>query len=371
MTSCTLLRAVLVPLPEAMPDENCSYPGGACEPMCEGRYGGLFRGVHSTAGLYYPEYGSSFSALVICWVGLHMLLFWGHDSALLHAVAANIFVNGWASLGYHWTNGVTVGLIDKFSMLLTAWLVAGVCFDELTEVWFSRSAGTVAQAVRHRRLLRNGLRGSFWCFSMSIMWIVLGLEAERRRPGLFEATFAVPLIFSLVVGLVTMQPLGQLEGVRPEDERRARGRFFVGVGVALTGVTCWLACEQLCDSATFFRWFPGHVVWHVTMSWGLMHTLIWGAVLRANNFRALVRFYEPPPISAPSLSGEFGQWLGARYFLLMPAFDFTPDVQCRPSLNQQHGQQLPLSRTRQILPSPDVSAEAPAVTHVRVPSSAQ
>ena len=77
--------------------------------MCEAKYGGLFRGVTTEAGAQYPEIGSSISAVFIAVVGIHMLVFWSHDSALLHAIAATIFVNGWSSFGYHSSNDRTSG----------------------------------------------------------------------------------------------------------------------------------------------------------------------------------------------------------------------------------------------------------------------
>ena len=274
---------------------------GSDEPMCEGRYGGLFRGVSAQAGLFYPEYGSAISAIFICWIGMHMLTFWTHDSALMHVVAATMFVNGWSSLGYHWSNGRVMGHIDKLSMLMAAWLVAGICFDEFTEVWLRGNLypSKSVFSLRYQKLLRNVLRGGFWCLALTTMWLILAFEVQQRRPGLFEAAFALPLIFSLAVGVFTMQPKWR-PSLSGAVELRARRRFFVGSGVAAVGVTCWVISESLCDTVTFFRWFPGHVIWHISMSWGLMHTLIWGSMLRANNFGATP---EPSVLSlSPTLS---------------------------------------------------------------------
>lgn len=44
---------------------------------------------------------------------------------------------------------------------------------------------------------------------------------------------------------------------------------------ALQGLT-----ESYCDESAFFRWFPGHVLWHVCMSVGLTHALIFAIMLR-------------------------------------------------------------------------------------------
>ena len=148
---------------------------------------------------------------------------------------------------------------------------------------------------RNRILVRNVLRGGFWCGGMSIMWIILSLEVQQRRQGLFEAFFALPLLLSLAIGLCTMRAGWSGGGIDSWDsavERRARMRFFAGVGAALVGVLCWLVGETACDDVVFFRWFPGHVVWHLCMSWGLMQALVYGTMLRANNHGATPRFVE-------------------------------------------------------------------------------
>ena len=71
-------------------------------PFCEAKYGGPLRhGAASTnstssaaAGIFFPEYTSAYSAFFIIWVGLHMLLFNSHESALLKVIGGLIVANG-------------------------------------------------------------------------------------------------------------------------------------------------------------------------------------------------------------------------------------------------------------------------------------
>ena len=147
-------------------------------------------------------------------------------------------------------------------------------------------------ARRQRTLLRNVLRGGFWCGAMSTMWTVLSIEVQHRQEGVFVVCFAMPLLLSLTIGLYTMRTRTVDAFLIDPVARKARARFQVGVSAALVGALCWLFGELLCDEFAFFRWFPGHVVWHVSMSWGLMQTLIYGTMLRANNHNAHPRFVE-------------------------------------------------------------------------------
>ena len=92
--------------------------------LCEAKYGGLFRGLQPR-GEYFPEIGSVFSALFIIWCGIHMLIFWTHESIFFRFLAALFVVNGWSSFGYHYGKDPICGFIDKLSMLFTVWVVAG------------------------------------------------------------------------------------------------------------------------------------------------------------------------------------------------------------------------------------------------------
>ena len=180
------------PPPPPPPTAPPSLPPTPCivepdPPLCEAKYGGLFRGVSYTPGSRYPEIGSCVSAVFISVVGAHMLVFWNHESALLHVVATTIFINGWSSFAYHYSNDRTTGFIDKLSMLFAAWLVAGVCVDEFIEAWLrlppqARTAFHPAgYSRRTQAIVRNALRGGFWCAGLSAMWVILSLEVQRRR----------------------------------------------------------------------------------------------------------------------------------------------------------------------------------------------
>jgi hypothetical protein len=91
--------------------------------------------------------------------------------------------------------------------------------------------------------------------------------------------------------------------------REGRRRFVVGCSIAFVGAIAWILTENLCDRpdtvGRFFRWFPGHFVWHSTMAFGMNQALLFAAVLRASNFRTRVYVYT-------------GNW----YFWVLPSIKY-------------------------------------------------
>jgi len=83
--------------------------------------------------------------------------------------------------------------------------------------------------------------------------------------------------------------------------------------VGLLGAACWVLTEAMCEKSDFFKWFPGHTLWHVLMSAGLLNTLLYGVVLRANNHSATVSFTTSAPARLASV-----------YFFLLPAIALVP-----------------------------------------------
>ena len=65
-------------------------------------------------------------------------------------------------------------------------------------------------------------------------------------------------------------------------------RLWLGWVVAAVSAGSWIATESQCDRDTstgrFFRLFPGHVIWHLGMTTGLVNCLVYAALLRADNF---------------------------------------------------------------------------------------
>ena len=109
------------------------YRGAREYKYCEARYGSVFRGRVSTLDAdhwrEHPEapffeYGAVSSAFFICLCGVHQLLYWRHDSTLLHCIASLFIVNGIGAAFAHSFSHMRWHRIDGVSMSLTAWLAA-------------------------------------------------------------------------------------------------------------------------------------------------------------------------------------------------------------------------------------------------------
>ena len=95
------------------------------------------------------------------------------------------------------------------------------------------------------------------------------------------AMFALPLAASVGIAAVLARTSAGASVLQlPEDEGRVHLRLGGGAAVALVGAGCWILTEALCDSSDFFKWLPGHALWHVLMSTGLLNCLLFGVVLR-------------------------------------------------------------------------------------------
>ena len=90
---------------------------------------------------------------------------------------------------------------------------------------------------------------------------------------------------------------------------RASARAFIAAASAAS----WVVTERYCDTIDFFKLFPGHVLWHVGMTLGLVNCLVLAALLRADNFRQHPRF----------IAGA--GCLGRVYFALLPGLLFLAD----------------------------------------------
>lgn len=109
------------------------YRGAREYKYCEARYGSVFRGRISQLEAAhwrdnpeapFVEYGAVVSAFFICLCGVHQLLFWRHDSTLLHCIASLFVVNGIGAACAHSSSTMRWHRVDGVSMSLTAWLAA-------------------------------------------------------------------------------------------------------------------------------------------------------------------------------------------------------------------------------------------------------
>lgn len=350
-------------------------------PFCEARYGGLFRqdaaaasnGTSAEVGMF-PEYGSAYSALFIAWVGLHMLLFNSHESALLKVIGGLIVANGIFSFGYHYTGYMSLKEADGLTMIDAVWLTAGLMFEEASESMDhaihlgpdggDKSTATAKRAEAENPMVGFGLSGCnprrifrtiTWITVVTVPYLTTLIKKPPLRDEIgaehaetiFYVLFSLPLVFTLgalVLSFICSREkelwarfMPKLSEALPSGRcccisyaavgvadskaygkrlrRSAIGHFVSGFTMAVVGVGCWIATEKMCDTSEALRLFPGHMLFHLLLAWGLLHMSIWPSLLRADNFGAT-------PYMAKDLVLQGANYLpcGCAHVLLVPAY---------------------------------------------------
>ena len=289
---------------------------------CEAKYGSVFRMIADRTDVVrvgpafdpnlgavnpdplFPEWGSVISAGFIMWCGLHMLLFWQHESTLLHVVESLVVVNGFSAAIAHWSGYASWHRIDSNSMMLTSWLAFGFLTEEMLEAWVR-----VYKLNKTRQACRLLMRCLLWVMVLLIYWWLSEtngavnlpfLPSNYQRPN-FEigryigaVSFGVPLVLCILLALCMIQ-CGLLvnEYVSERVAKKAKRLFYRGLGFCFAGICSWIATETLCDHFIFVRYFPGHTVWHLTMAYGLTLCLLLGGILRADNYHKYPRLWRP------------------------------------------------------------------------------
>lgn len=267
--------------------------------FCEGRWGGMFRGATEVSGRNLPEWGNCISALFICMVGLLQLITWDHDCTTLRIASSLFVVNGWSSFLNHVTGLVWWSFVDGMSMVVVVFLVLALVVEEFSEERFCNTDGRPNPRVRATKLTRV-LRASLWVFATSSMWIVMVDRLEgcekggfQSFPGMFELGFGIPIVIVLVLLIIQFKTLRPCIYATSDDLHKAWTYMLSGIVIAVAGTVLWIVTENTCDTVVFFRWFPGHICWHVLMTYGLGNVMLFIVFVRANNQASTASFHIP------------------------------------------------------------------------------
>jgi len=352
-----------------------SYPQPPPPPCVENYYTDMMCEGKTSGG--YPEVGSTITSLVIIWCGVHMLLFWRTESQLLLLIGASFFVNGWSALLSHATGDATSAIIDRWSLVLTVWLVMAFVIDEFTQAIASQCCRSPAlpaiapapapaespgpspppsphalsapaptqqypggpdQRLFPRRdnrrradglnsLPRLALRGAGYCLCLSAAWLFLAIDAQQHQQWIVEVAFAIPLVMTLLLGALLLfwvyRKAHSAEQIGQEAHMQwqwAYTRLVLGVIAAGLGVLSNFATENFCEASDLFTYFPGHALWHVLCAWGLLNCLLVAALLRLDD--------SPYPVLSRLDQNEYPTpWqkrLAVWYFWVLPGFEFVP-----------------------------------------------
>lgn len=262
---------------------------------CEGRHGGIFSGVFAPVlNQEHTEWASVLTSPFIFFCGLHMLLTWKHDDGLIMLISTLFALNGLAAGLAHLVGTSNWHNVDSHSMLLALWLsfaLVGMEFFDHVHRTLAQKLGCIAPCCKW---LRDKLKAILWLITMVIyFWIaetngVFFDHEYGHKVGALAA--ALPLIVSVMIGgfFICLGCAKMSLAVGSRAYKASSRRFWFGVLIGFVGGVAWIATEFSCDRddaiGAFFRAFPGHAVWHVTVSYGMMNALLFAGVLRADNF---------------------------------------------------------------------------------------
>eukprot|EP00808_Paulinella_micropora_P008046 g38898.t1 len=243
------------------------------------RWQSLFSRVQETAlASPQPEYASSVSALYICFLGMAQLVQWNHHSSSLRLASSLFFVNGCASVMYHWFHKLWLRFLDGISMVVLAYIVLGV-----------RLEGCLDGKLP---LLPDYLFDIFFTFGTVVSIIFSWFHFHHRHKE------------------VQRWPAGA---------RRVVYREKWGVALGLVGTAIRFLTENLCDSSVFFRWLPGHGIFHLLLATGLNNylLLVVHTLAHTQNMLASVTFSHPSSL-----------W--SICYCMFPSLDWQPLVRPKP-----------------------------------------
>ena len=149
-------------------------------------------------------------------------------------------------------------------------------------------------------------------YAIGVTTFFLANEVISLVEPLATLTFVLPLLATLIFAGVALYVEGALfrrhrNSARYDTLGEQQGflhgwwTLCLGICMAVVGAVCWLSTERLCDDLVFFRFFPGHVIWHLAMSSGLMHALAYLLLLQAEKFHRKC-----------SISGGWASWRSER-----------------------------------------------------------
>jgi len=194
-----------------------------------------------------PEYINSITSLFISYMGYYALKNNDHLNNDIYLLYAALFLNGFVSCAYHWTNYLGFGLLDRFSMVLIAYPAVCACFKELGHLY------NINMNIRKHFLILKQLY-----FTLLITTCSFGYEE------IFNSLFGIFLGGSIIfIWLVN----------KKKDELNKKVKVllknsYIGLLFMLFAGIFWIFVEKFCDTFSIMKYIQGHAIWHIGVSLG-------------------------------------------------------------------------------------------------------
>jgi hypothetical protein len=194
-----------------------------------------------------PEYINAFTSLFISLVGLIGIKYNHHHIYDIYILYSALLLNGIFSFGYHWTNNIGFGHLDRYTMILIAYA--------------SISGGL--KEIHYLYKLSNKSYKTAIFLQQTYITILMVLCALKYLE-IFNA------LFGIFLGLI-------LVFIKLVDNKKSELNYkiintikYAWYGICMisfAGIS-WIIIEKLCNTFNIMKYLHGHAFWHIFVSFG-------------------------------------------------------------------------------------------------------
>ena len=195
--------------------------------------------------LYNFEYFNTFSSLIITLVGLYGYYSTKKNNNINQyklSLFASFIINGISSAGYHSTNNIGWGLMDRMSMILISYFSLLLCSNELIKKFKLKTFYIYLSITSIQTFI-------------VIMLTICGLHQEHYFNILFGFFFVFLLFFVKIIS----------QDDNEDNNKNILKKGKIGISILIAGSLIWLSTEAYCDTIGNLQ---GHSIWHICCSIG-------------------------------------------------------------------------------------------------------
>jgi hypothetical protein len=194
-----------------------------------------------------PEYINSITSLFISYMGFFGMKNNNHLNNDIFLLYAALFVNGFVSCAYHWTNYLGFGLLDRFSMILIAYPALSSCFKEVAYLYNM-----------------NSTNKKYFIICKQIYFTILITLCAYGYEESFNALFGI----FLGGNIIFIWLFYKKKSILSIKTNNLLFNSFIGLLLMLFAGISWITVEKLCDRFYIMKFIQGHAFWHIGVSIG-------------------------------------------------------------------------------------------------------
>jgi hypothetical protein len=197
-----------------------------------------------------PEYINALSSIIMSMIGLYGLIVNKHNNLYVKLIHSGIIMNGIGSCGFHYTNYMGWGMIDRSSMIV---LAIGSILGMTRKIFHKQNIGFESVYL--------SLASVFMAVYFTSMMTTVAMSWENFFDILF-ALFLVGVVVSMLCFIYIIHV--DLYERHPKPFNMA----FRGVGLMVIAGIIWILTEMFCEELPIMGYIHGHAFWHLFVAYG-------------------------------------------------------------------------------------------------------